>query len=322
MLEILRVTEPTIAQYSEASLVAAEQWPDTKVLIRKERFQAFQQLGVELVLAQENEELLGVAFLLPDKYQSTTQEHNFVWLFRVFSRPQAKNLGALMLLKIMNWYPVIMGIGITPVAAKLYQTLRWKQYDQVWRCVHPIKLKKMVEQYTDRLGGFWKVKFFKTIGWGYELVSSLAESLINSRYAAEQKTPRFLKELETLPNDSHLERKLKIVSSYLTLYRITKGDKALEAFAIMGIGRIVRDDFQGLKRFLAHVKLWQDLRKNDASFSEYIATSERDKSQAYYCGYIPLRMPIYYWDKHKILDDYFINFATSNFNFASCDKLL
>jgi len=77
-----------------------------------------------------------------------------------------------------------------------------------------------------------------------------------------------------------------------------------------------------LQGFLAHATLWRALRKNQGSFSEYIATSQIKKRQAYYWGYMPLKSPIYYYDKNKILGDYFNNLNQNKFSFASGDKLL
>jgi hypothetical protein len=322
MGQIIRVTAPAPEQYEEASRLAAEQWPATHSLHRPERFAAFRRLGVELVLAREGEHPQGVAFLLPDRYRSRGGEHRFVWLFRVYARPEAKNLGALMLMRLMQWYPAILGIGITPAAAKLYETLRWRQYPDVWRCVHPISLQAMTARYADRLAGSWQAPALRFLGRGYDRGAALVEACLKPGLAVEHLPPA-PPGGSALPADlSPRERKLALAATYLPRLRLTRKGRVLEAYVIMGAGRIVRDDFRGPARLWAHVKLWQELRRLQASFSEYLATSAGEARRALGCGYIPLRMPIYYWDKDQTLGGLFAALEQSDFSFADCDKLL
>ena len=321
-LRIVRIVHPEIGHYEEAARVAAEQWTVAKEIDRQERFLGFQQMGVELVLGYESEELKGVAFFLPDKYETADRKEHFVWLFRIYARPEAKNLGALMLIRIMNWYPAILGIGVTPEAAKLYQTLRWQKYEHIWRCVHPISLTGMVARYNDRLGGTWKKIFLKFVSRGYDFLSYLAALAINPGLSFDKFDPLPVGHLEIKPGNLSIENKLKIISTYLTSYKITSNNRVLETYGITGKGYIVRDDFQGLEKFLAHFKLWRELKKYHITFCEFLATSEKAKRQMLINGYIPIRMPIYYWDKKNKIDGYFINLPKSKFNYGSCDKLL
>ena len=66
MVQILRVTKPSIEQLQEAVDLATESSEGVQELYCRERLDAFQKLGVELVFAQEDAKLRYV--LLPDRY--------------------------------------------------------------------------------------------------------------------------------------------------------------------------------------------------------------------------------------------------------------
>jgi hypothetical protein len=319
MLQIIRIERPTLEQFKKAALVCEERWEDTKPLNRKERFEVFQRLDVELVLAQDEKEIQAVCFLLPDKFWGEKEEQKFVWLFQVASRLTAKSTGVLMLLRAMQLYPAMMGIGITEQAERLYQTLGWKKYNKVWRCVHPINLNSFIELYKDRIKDAKAVIVLKALGTLYNISMMALEKFIS--YTLPMKGTSKINKIQEqrilLPN---YEYKVELVSSYLNVFRI--GKRILEAVEITGKGRIVRDDAKGFERLKAHIMLWHELRKNKVIYNEFIATSERARKEAFYCGYFPLRMPIYFYDKFNKLNYFFDNLHKVNFTFASCDKIL
>jgi hypothetical protein len=314
MIKINRITKPSFKQYQDAVRFTAEQWKEINPSDCRERYEALLRLRFELILAQEEDKIQGTCFVLPDKFSGPSAEHRFVWLFGMIVCPAAKNLGALMLFKIMSWYPAILCIGVTEEAAKLYQALRWKKYGEVWRCVHPIRLTDMLEHYKNRLPDSLKINLLKAGGLVYELLMFIIELLL--RPACWVKKVRFSTHEQIINN------KLNIISRYRKIYFIIGEDKAVAAVDVDGIGRIVRDDFVGGKRFLAHLKLWRNLINHGIIYCEYIATSKKDMRQALIYGYLPINMPIYYKDKNNILTTYFNNIQNKKFTFLSTDKLL
>ena len=286
-----------------------------------ERLDAWKIYKVELIIAQESDNIQGVCFVLPGNFCNPEEELTYVWLFGMVTSPQARNLGALMLFKIMAWYPAIMCMGVTEEAAKLYQALRWKKYDRIWRCVHPICLKDMLEHYKERLKGSPKNTFLKFFGWIYERFFSLIETLFNS----VSQIMNYTVSLGILPNliqpDSD-DKKLAEISKYRKIYTVISKNKNLISIEVSKIGRIIRDDFRGINRYIAHFKLWHELRARKNIYCEYIITNEKGKRQAYFYGYIPFQMPIYYFDKSNYLINFFKNIENNNFSYLSCDKLI
>jgi hypothetical protein len=319
MIEIIRLTKPTNAQFIEAIQFAERLQEHFKTLRHHARFAAFQRLGIELVLVKENKQIQALCFVLPDKYYYDGEERRFVWLFDMIADPKAKNLGSFMLFRIMNWYPSTMCIGVTKAAARLYQALRWNKYDKIWRCVRPVKLMGMFERYQSRLEASWKSLLLKMIAPCYDALMSFVEAYISSHLSINQGTP-FSRKKGKLQRDN--EFKLNIVSSYLDILTIDEEDQSLEAVIIHGIARIVYNDFHGFKRFLAYLRLQQIVRKKNVLLLEYLTTCSENKRKAFLYGFIPIRMPIYYWDKHNRLDEFFKKLDDDNFAFASCDKIL
>ncbi len=280
------------------------------------------KLGVELILAQEEDMLQGVCFVLPDRYNNEGVTDNFAWLFNLVVTKEAKNLAALMLFRIMNWYPAIMCIGVTDGAAKLYNAMRWKKYEGIWRCVHPIKLSAMVKRYKERLKNPYKILVLKAVGLIYDTVMLFLESI--TLLASNIKMAKFIRssDLNLRKPPLNYGSKLKIISTYRDIYVLFWRNRIIKVVDWNGIGRVVQDDFDGLIKFIAHLKLWQKLREENIILSEYIATSKKSKIKAMLCGYIPIKMPIYFWDKNIKLNNFIKNIEQSNFNFASCDKII
>ena len=319
MPQILKIDKLEFDQFIEAVRFSDEQlgYLGYDMIINPpQRFKVFKKLGVELVLAMEQNEILGICFVLPD--QTPIKHHPFVWLFGMVTKPEGKNIGALMLFKMMHLFPAIMCIGVTEIAGKLYRALRWKEYHEVWRCVHPIDLAKMFDKYKDRIKNNNHIKILESLGPFYnlgvnfgQLLVSIATLLRKSRNSINSPIP-----------SSEYNHEIALVSSYRKLYNVTMGRRVLEAIEMDGIARVVRDEFSGWEKLLAHMQVWKKLKCHGGVGMEYIATSLAEKRQALLYGYAPIRMPIHYWDKYGKLSDFFEVFPGSNFTFASCDKIL
>ena len=319
MIEIIRLSKPTNAQFLEAIQFAERMLEHLKTLRLHARVAAFQRLGIELVLVKENKQIQALCFVLPDKYYYAGEERRFVWLFDMIADPKAKNLGSFMLLRIMNWYPSTMCIGVTEAAARLYQALRWNKYDNIWRCVRPVKLMGMFERYHGRLEPSLRNLLLKMMAPCYDALMFLVEACISSHLSINQSAP-FSRKKSRLQRDN--EFKLNIVSSYLDILTIDEEDHSLEAVIIYGIGRIVYNDFHGFRRFLAYLRLQQIVRKKNVLLLEYLTTCPENKRKALLYGFIPIKIPIYYWDKNNQLDEFFKKLDDHNFSFGSCDKIL
>jgi hypothetical protein len=321
MVTIRKINDPSYEQLRKAIEFSAEHWEEINPIFSQEKFLAWKKLRVQLVLAQEKEEIQGSCFILPYDFSGAEKEAEYVWLFNMVVSASAKNLGALLLLKIMNWYPAVMCIGVTEQAAKIYEALRWKKYVNIWRCVHPICFTEMVEHYEGRLGNSLKRQTLKIAGILYNNIMYYLESLlalIGQRHEIKQgKAEDHYNAIKNLKENE----KLKIISSYCDLSIIKNKDNVLIT-SINGIGRIIKDNHKGFNRILAHARLWHELRYKHSLFCEYIVTSKKEKMRAYGLGYIPVEMPIFYHDKKRILTSFFQKINESDFSFLSCDKLL
>ncbi|MDP6041366.1 MAG: hypothetical protein QGG64_22660 [Candidatus Latescibacteria bacterium] len=316
MVQIDRVQCPSREQYREAHRLSASYWTHFGVLDCDPRFALFERLGVELVLARDDRELLGVCFILPDSVATPNGRRQLFWLFNLYARPEAHNLGALMLMRIMRWYSPIMCIGVTEQAGQIYRALRWQCYEDVWRCVHPIDLQGTVAQFGQDLSSRWQLFALRITGFLYNPLMRLVERLLSVGVLlhdvegiAADVAP------EQLPPEP--EKRVALVATYLNAYA-TSG---LHAVEIGGIGRLVRDDLTGLQRMREHARMRRELREQGAVVNEFVAVSQREKKRALWCGAVPIRMPIYYWDKDGVLGTFFNTFEQSEFTFASCEKI-
>ena len=121
MLTIERVENPAREHFRKAHQLTVTWWPHFATLDRDERFVLFDKLGVELVLAWQEDDLVGACLILPD----TIGGQPVVWLSNFCSHPKARNAGALMLMRMMKWYETILCTGVTAEAAEVYLALRW-----------------------------------------------------------------------------------------------------------------------------------------------------------------------------------------------------
>jgi hypothetical protein len=322
MFQIVRVQDPTLEEYRAASRVCEEYYGYLKPLNRDDRFEVFRRLGVELVLVRGGAKTHGVCFVLPDRFSEPEGDVGFVWLFQLFCRQDAKSAGALMLYRIMNWYPAIMCIGVSDEGGKVYESLGWGRYDRVWRCFHPIGLSRMVDQYRNRLEAGWRTAVYRAVDRVYEPCMRVLESFLSAGVEGGGVAPdpsRIREVQRPLPIEPC--SRLGVVSNYLKTVRVGCDGGALRGVEIGGIGRVVQDESRGLARLRVHAKLWQALRRDGAVAGECLAASRRARRRALLTGYLPVRMPIYYWDRQNRFTGFFQALETSGFGFASCDKI-
>ena len=316
MVQIEQVQSPSKEQYREAHRLCATHWTHLDSLDLDARFALFEHLAVELVLARDGQKLLGVCFVLPDSVSSASGILPVVWLFNLYVLPESQNLGALMLMRMMHWYSPIMCIGVTAQAGQIYRALRWQCFEQVWRCVHPINLSAAVSQFGQNVSAGWLRVILRMAGVIYNPLMRVLDHLLSMGIGAQNVEGLDLDRApQKLPQNS-VERSA-LVATYLMAFE-TAGLMAVE---IGGIGRLVRDDLNGLQRVREHARLRRALRKQGVVMTEFIASSVSDKKRALWCGAMPISMPIYYWDPDDLLAGFFAEFDRSDFTFASCDKI-
>jgi hypothetical protein len=78
----------------------------------------------------------------------------------------------------MSLYPAILSMGVTDVAERMYQVLRWKRYDNVWRGVHPLRLSRMLEDYGGRIASPWRLRALRALACAYDLLAPPLEALL------------------------------------------------------------------------------------------------------------------------------------------------
>ena len=320
MLQIQRLKRPSFEQVQDATKVCEQQWAYLGPMNCRMRFETLQKLGVELVLAQDGEDIQGVCFVLPDAYTDKDQSQDFVWLFQLYVIPESRNLGALMLMRMMSWYPAIMCTGVTEEAGEIYSALRWEHYDDIWRCIHPVDLNRMAEAFEGRITSGWQRATLFLFGVIYTPVLRFFEVLVGRDVTVEILGGEVDRHEEDRSVDS-IEAKLGCVANYLEVIRIRRGHHVLTAVVLGGMGRIVEDRSTGWNRVKVLCRLWLELRKKGAMLSESIASSEKQRRAAIWFGSFPLRMPIYYWDKENRLGSFFSQIEGMNFTYSDCDKI-
>jgi hypothetical protein len=311
VLEIRRIEQPTIEEYRDAAQVWEAHWEYLKPLNRRERFEVFQKLGVELIVARDEEGIQGVCLVLPDTFTVAQQERKLVWLFELAASKKLPGVGGLILYRIMSWYPAIASIGVSDEAKPVYDALRWKRHDRVWRCVHPVSLTQSLTQYRSKLGSAWKFHLIRAAGCLYDPIMAVWGAIWGLG----------VRVCDLPVGQSHLAR-VQLASSYLKVYRASIKGKTLEVVERGGAGRIVLDQMDGLNRMRGHAAMWRTLRGRNVPCSEFLALTRQAARQAMFLGYIPLRMPIYYWEKKSELGSWLESLERTEFTFASCDKVL
>lgn len=312
-MDIRRIERPTIEEFTAAAEICHLRWDYLAALDTPARLQGLQQLAVELVVAEENGRMEGVCFVLPSAGELDGKRIEWVQLFQLATRPESGNIGGMLMWRIMSLYPAILSLGVTDVAERMYQVLRWKRYDQVWRGVHPICMRHMLADYGDRIPSAWKRTALGALATLYDLAAPPLEALLGWGIPCSVGTD------SSVPcGQSSLSSKKDIVAAYLDWFRAPE----LEAANAAGAARIAgnpRLEFSALRQ---HAALWRALRRGGAKFCEVLLTSPAAKQRAMRLGYVPLAMPAWYWDKSGTMEKWLASLPQREFSFLDTDKIL
>jgi hypothetical protein len=190
--EIERISSPTIEQYAEAAEINLERTPYQRQLDSHARFLGFQKLGVEIAVVRREGRMQSVAYLLPSSCESAGGELSWVYMFQLASRQDAAGAGAILVKRIMEWYPAILGIGITPDAERMYKAFKWKHFGDIWRAVHPLHLDRMMEDYASHgkhMTKPWQWKLLRTCAGVYNAWTAFIEKALSVGVQCERWKP-------------------------------------------------------------------------------------------------------------------------------------
>lgn len=307
LAELTHIPSPTLEQFAEASAICEIRWPYMKELNSRTRFLGFQKAGVQLVVASENGKMEGVCFVLPAECQIQGQPFSWVFLFQLATIP-GSNSGGVLMLRIMKLFPVIVSMGVTEDAERMYKVLRWKKYEQVWRGVHPIRLNRLMEDYGNRLQSAWLRRLLPACSGLYHVFSLALERLLSLG-------------VNIRPPTVGMSPRLDVVSEYLACRHAGNGPKALLVADAGGIGRLagIRP---GLGQWRLHAAMWRWLRARNAKMCEVLLLSEHDKLAASRLGYVPLPMSTWLWDPGQKAAALLQHWQASGFSFLQTDKIL
>lgn len=282
MAEIRRFTNPTLSEFMLASEVCYTRWDYQRALDSPQRFRAFQDMGVELVAMIDGQgDMQCVGYLIPATMELNGETLRWYYMFQVASRPGSPGAGALLVKQIMQWYPAIFGMGITPDAERLYKAFRWQQYEGFWRGVHPVNLSRMIADYGERITKPWLRTALKASSGLYNGISRLVEPLLSMGMSGRKWVPA--------------EGRAAVLGTYLPLYEAGP----VRAVNVGGAARLFSLPAEGGLR--EHAALWAALRRDNAKFCEMLLFNEQARAKSWWRGYIPLRLPVWCWDKQGVL---------------------
>jgi len=287
-VEIVRLARPSLAEFQTAGEICELRWPFLRALHTRERFEALQRLGVELVVARDGGRMDGVCFALPCRYELGGETVEWASLFHLATRPETKNIGALMMMRLMSLYPAVVSIGVTDEATRLYVALRWKRYDGLWRGVHPVDMKLMAAAYVDRLHQPWQRFAFRALSGVYNVAGSLAEAALSWGVPCRQWEP------SSTP-DSRLAAKGALMATYLGMFSSGKRTSFVDW---AGVGRGLNSFPEGWGGLREHARIWREFRRRGVKLCEVLATTPEAKVRLLRLGYVPMAMPMWYVDKN------------------------
>jgi hypothetical protein len=279
---IERIFEPTLEDFQQASEVCYTRFEYQRGLDSPARFAAFQKMGVELVVLRDaNLAMQCVGFLLPAEIELSGEKLTWHYLFQVASRPGVAGAGGLLVRQIMQWYPAIFGLGITPDAEKLYQLFRWQPFGGFWRAVHFISLGHSMADYGNRVEKPWVRAALQLCSGLHDLMSMTVELVLSLGRSAQPWAGG--------------GGKAAILATYVGLFQIG----ALAAGDIGGVGRtFVQPDVGSISQ---HAALWRALRRRGAKFCEVLISNRQLLLSAILRGYFPLPLQVWCWDKQGVL---------------------
>jgi len=304
--ETERLSAPTLDQFAEAAEVNYLRTPFQRSLDSPARFHGFQKLGVELAVVRREGRMEAVAYLLPATLETPQGRVQWVYMFQVAASRDAPGAGALLVRQVMQWYPAILGIGITPDAVRIYQAFKWTHYRDMWRLVHPLDLHKMLEDYGGRLEKTRQRTALSAIAGLYNFAGGCFEAILALGAPCEPWNPPA----------SHA--KAQAVAEYLPLYKAG----ALVAADVGGAGRIGIPPAHGLGRLREHAAIWRAMRRKGLKFCEMLIPTADLLPRARRLGYWPVILPVWYWDKNRTMAPVLEELGAGRISFLETDKVI
>lgn len=309
MADIERISSPTVEEYAEAAEINLERTPYQRELDSPARFLGFQKLGVEIAVVRRQGRMASVAHLLPSSCESSGGEISWVYMFQLASRQDAAGAGAILVKRIMEWYPAILGIGITPDAERMYKAFQWKHFGDIWRAVHPLHLDRMMEDYANHgkhMTKPWQWKLLRTCAGAYNAGTALIEKALSVGIDCERWKP------------SAEASKAAVVADYLPMYRAGM----VIAADVGGIGRVGNQPGADAGSLRQHAAIWREMRRGGVKFCEMLAHSPEFRARAIRLGYYPARLPVWYWDRHHRMEPALELLRSGRISFWETDKVV
>lgn len=304
-MDIARIASPTLEDYFAAAEVCETRWQYLRPLHTAARFEGFQRMGVELVVARQGARFDAVCFVLPCTFNFHGEAVEWASLFQLAARPDSGNAGAMLLLRIASAYPAVISMGVTEEATRMYQALRWKCFPDVWRGVHPIDLRRMADDYAGRLDAGWQRVGLKAVAGLYNLFCAPLEAAVAAGVPCVKLEP------------AALEPKAQWIASYVDVLQAGAAPRFVEAG---GIGRVLNAYCSGWGSLRAHARVWRELRRRGAKFCELLATTPEAKSRALRLGYYPIRMPAWYQERNGMATKVIEAIRRNELSFLHTDK--
>ena len=298
-----RIQSPTLEQFAEAGEVCYTRWDYQRQFDSPARFRAFQQLRVELcVLTNAQGVMQAVGYLVPSGIQLAGESLSWHYMFQVASRPEAPGAGAMLVRHVMKSYPAIFGMGITPDAERLYKAFNWTPHEGFWRGVHPLNLRRFMDDLGGRIANPGKRRMMSGMAAPANFFGSLAEAICSIGLSARS----------WQPNDG----KGEAVGTYLKL--LACGD--VRAADVGGNGRLLTPISVGSLR--EHAAVWRALRRENSRLCEVLLVSEADRTHARSRGYIPIPIQVWCWDPNGVLARAMPILRERRFTFFDTDKVI
>ena len=301
---IRRFATPTLEEFAQAGELCATRWSFLREFNSPARYRAFQQLGVELcAMVDAGGAMQSVGYLIPGRMELDGEWLAWHYMFHVASRPSTAGAGAMLVKQVMQWYPAIFGMGITPDAERIYQAFRWQPYDGFWRGVHPVNLARMLRDHGEQIRGAGWRRLLQSSAGLYNVANRVLETLLSFGVRAQPWQPAE-------------EGKARALAGYLALL----GCGPVRAVDVGGVGRILSLPDAGSLR--QHAAIWRGLRARNAKFCEMLLYSDATRKRARRLGYVPLRLPVWCWDKQGVLARAIPALRERGISFLDTDKVV
>lgn len=282
MANIERIVEPTLEDYQQASEVCYTRFEYQRELDSPARFAAFQKMGVELVVLRDaNRAMQCVGFMLPGELELPGEKLTWHYLFQVASQPTVAGAGGLLFRQIMQWYPAVLSMGITPDAEKLYKLFRWQSVEGFWRAAHPVNLGLLLGDYGNRIENPRLRRILEACSGLYDALSVPLEWLLALGRSASPWAGDSAKSI--------------LLGTYVSVFQI--GPLAAADFG--GVARIFTPP--GAGSLSQHAALWLALRRRGTKLCEVLISNPQLRGKAILRGYVPLPLQVWCWDKQGVL---------------------